>query len=57
MVKAEWGAKHGCPKCGTRFYDLGKDDPVSCVAYGTGKILEEIDTLRKVLIMPKRTSQ
>ena len=29
------------------------DDPVSCVAYGTGKILEEIDTLKKVLIMPK----
>ena len=25
MVKPEWGAKHGCPKCGTRFYDLGKD--------------------------------
>jgi rod shape-determining protein MreB len=33
------------------------DDPVSCVAYGTGKILEEIDTLKKVLIMPKRTNQ
>lgn len=33
------------------------DDPVSCVAYGTGKILEEIDTLKKVLIMPKRSSQ
>jgi rod shape-determining protein MreB len=32
------------------------DDPISCVAYGTGKILEEIDTLKKVLIMPKRTS-
>ena len=31
MVKPEWGAKHGCPKCGTRFYDLGKDDPVTCV--------------------------
>ena len=31
MVKAEWGAKHGCPKCGTRFYDLGKDDPVTCI--------------------------
>jgi rod shape-determining protein MreB len=29
------------------------DDPISCVAYGTGKILEEIDTLKKVLIMPK----
>ena len=33
------------------------DDPVSCVAYGTGKILEEIDTLKKVLIMPKRHNQ
>lgn len=33
------------------------DDPVSCVAYGTGKILEEIDTLKKVLIMPKRSNQ
>ena len=31
MVKAEWGTKHGCPKCGTRFYDLGKDDPVTCI--------------------------
>lgn len=31
MVKAEWGAKHGCPKCGTRFYDLGKGDPVTCI--------------------------
>jgi rod shape-determining protein MreB len=29
------------------------DDPISCVAYGTGKILEEIETLKKVLIMPK----
>ena len=34
MVKAEWGAKHSCPKCGTRFYDLGKDDPVSCINCG-----------------------
>jgi len=33
------------------------DDPISCVAYGTGKILEEIDTLKKVLIMPKRSFQ
>lgn len=31
MVKAEWGTKHTCPKCGTRFYDLGKDDPVQCI--------------------------
>ena len=31
MVKPEWGAKHGCPKCGARFYDLGKDAPVTCI--------------------------
>ena len=35
MVKPEWGAKRTCPKCGTRFYDLGKDDPVHCVECGT----------------------
>lgn len=34
MVKAEWGTKHGCPKCGTRFYDLNKVDPVTCIECG-----------------------
>lgn len=34
MVKAEWGTKHSCPKCGTRFYDLGKEDPVHCIECG-----------------------
>ena len=34
MVKPEWGAKRTCPKCGTRFYDLGKDDPVACIECG-----------------------
>ena len=34
MVKPEWGTKRTCPKCGTRFYDLGKDDPVTCIACG-----------------------
>ncbi|WP_033922319.1 FYDLN acid domain-containing protein [Sphingomonas sp. 37zxx] len=34
MVKPEWGTKRACPKCGTRFYDLGKEDPVSCIACG-----------------------
>ncbi len=32
MIKPEWGTKRTCPKCGVRFYDLGKDDPVSCYA-------------------------
>jgi uncharacterized protein (TIGR02300 family) len=31
VAKAEWGTKQACPKCGTRFYDLGKDDPVTCI--------------------------
>ena len=34
MVKAEWGTKRSCPKCGTRFYDLGKEDPVVCISCG-----------------------
>ena len=34
MIKPEWGTKRTCPKCGTRFYDLGKDDPVTCIECG-----------------------
>jgi uncharacterized protein (TIGR02300 family) len=34
MVKPEWGAKRTCPKCGERFYDLGKEDPVTCIECG-----------------------
>ena len=34
MVKAEWGTKRTCPKCATRFYDLGKDNPVTCIEGG-----------------------
>jgi uncharacterized protein (TIGR02300 family) len=34
MVKPEWGTKRSCPKCGTRFYDLGKDEPVACIECG-----------------------
>lgn len=33
-MKPEWGAKRACPKCNTRFYDLGKDDPVACINCG-----------------------
>jgi uncharacterized protein (TIGR02300 family) len=35
VVKPEWGTKRTCPKCGTRFYDLGKEDPVTCIECGT----------------------
>ncbi|MFU7528238.1 TIGR02300 family protein [Qipengyuania sp. ASV99] len=34
MAKPEWGTKRSCPKCGTRFYDLGKDNPVACIECG-----------------------
>src|SRR5690606_8952127 len=34
MVKPEWGAKRTCPKCGERFYDLGKSEPVNCIECG-----------------------
>jgi len=34
MVKAEWGTKRACPKCNTRFYDLTKEEPVTCIACG-----------------------
>ena len=34
VVNAEWGAKRACPKCNTRFYDLGKENPVTCIACG-----------------------
>jgi uncharacterized protein (TIGR02300 family) len=34
MVKPEWGAKRQCPKCGERFYDLGKDEPIECIECG-----------------------
>ena len=34
MAKPEWGTKRSCPKCGERFYDLGNDEPVTCIECG-----------------------
>jgi uncharacterized protein (TIGR02300 family) len=42
MVKPEWGTKRTCPKCATRFYDLGKDDPVHCIECGTDWVPEPV---------------
>jgi uncharacterized protein (TIGR02300 family) len=42
MVKPEWGTKRTCPKCSTRFYDLGKDDPVHCIECGTDFVAEPV---------------
>lgn len=41
-MKPEWGTKRTCPKCGTRFYDLGADDPVTCIECGTAWAPEPI---------------
>lgn len=42
MVKPEWGSKRTCPKCSTRFYDLGKEDPVTCIECGEEWIPEPV---------------
>ena len=42
MVKPEWGTKRTCPKCSTRFYDLGKEDPVHCIECGTDWMPEPV---------------
>ena len=42
MVKAEWGTKRTCPKCATRFYDLGNDEPVTCIECGTAFVPEPV---------------
>src|SRR3546814_4331617 len=34
-LRAEGGNKGTCPKCGTRFYDLQAEDPVTCLSCGT----------------------
>jgi len=42
LIKPEWGTKRTCPKCGTRFYDLGAEDPVTCIECGTAWAPEAI---------------
>ena len=42
MVKPEWGHKRTCPKCSTRFYDLGNDEPVTCIECGTQWVPEPV---------------
>ncbi|MCH8684182.1 TIGR02300 family protein [Pedomonas mirosovicensis] len=42
MVKPEWGSKRTCPRCSTRFYDLGNEDPVTCINCGFAWVPEPI---------------
>lgn len=42
MAKAEWGTKRQCPECSTRFYDLGNDEPVTCIECGNEWVPEPV---------------
>ena len=42
MVKPEWGTKRTCPKCSTRFYDLGNEEPVHCIECGNEWVPEPV---------------
>ena len=42
MPKSKWGTKRTCPKCGTRFYDLGKDSPAACIGCKTEWVPEPL---------------
>ena len=42
MANPEWGKKQTCPKCGERFYDLGKENPVTCIACANEWVPEPI---------------
>ena len=47
VAKVELGNKRQCPKCGTRFYDLGNDDPITCIEC-------EETFVPEVLLKPRR---
>jgi len=39
LAKPEWGTKHTCPGCDTRFYDL-KKEPIICPSCETKIVLQ-----------------
>ena len=45
MAKEEWGIKHTCPDCGTKFYDLRKD-PIICPNCGKHIIVDQCDMMK-----------
>lgn len=54
MVKPEWGVKRTCPKCSTRFYDLGNENPVHCIECGNEWVPEPV--LKSKQPMPFETA-
>ena len=60
MVKPEWGTKRTCPKCATRFYDLGNDSPVTCIncsnTWEPEAVLKSKQPLPYEEVMPKKAA-
>jgi uncharacterized protein (TIGR02300 family) len=52
VVKQAWGTKRTCPKCDTRFYDLGKDNPCVCIECATEWVPEPILKAKQSIIAP-----
>lgn len=53
MANPKWGIKRTCPKCGERFYDLGKEDPVTCIACGEAWVPEPILKTKQPIVVQK----
>ena len=54
MAKPEWGTKRTCPKCGTRFYDLQKDDPATCIDCGNQWAPEPVLKTKQPIVVAEK---
>jgi hypothetical protein len=57
MAKEEWGTKQTCPKCGTRFYDLGNADPVTCIDCGNEWVPEPILKTKQPIVVEEKAEE
>ena len=53
MANPEWGTKQTCPKCGERFYDLGKANPNVCIACAHEWVPEPILKTKQPIVVKK----
>lgn len=54
MANPEWGKKQTCPKCGERFYDLGKENPNVCIACAHEWVPEPILKTKQPIVVQKK---
>lgn len=53
MANPKWGKKQTCPKCGERFYDLGKENPNVCIACAHEWVPEPILKTKQPIVVEK----